>query len=272
MIKLLAIVVVVTLASGSSAYGQTPFGTPRTSASTLEQTSEGGWAGPCDPFWDSSDFTFNAMRACRVMTYLVRSWQPPLDLTAARDLANTLMRICWGTFPKARGNCSSPNAWAPPRGWIDAARQAQWRQRLGLHTAPPPPIVLTLRASELLQSDDEVAFLLAHEMGHAVDSEQTTSTNTASNEQRADVAAIGFLIRAGYDARSGGRSLQNLTLERGQGAFGNLLGTLSNHLDQALSQDVHGFTSDRIRLMKDVFGKGCVALNNKPLGCKEGWK
>ena len=240
--------------------------------STVEQTTGGGWAGPCDSFWDSSDFTFHAMRVCRVTTYLVRSWKPTTDLTAARDFANMLMRICWGTFPKARGDCSSANAWAPARGWIDAARLAQTRQRFGLQTAPPPPIVITLRAAELLQSDDEVAFLLSHEMGHAVDTEQTTSANTVSNEQRADVAAIGFMIKAGYDARSDGRSLQNLTMERGQGAFDNLLGMLSNHIGQAMTRDVHGFTRDRILLMKDVFAKGCAAMNNKPLGCKEGWK
>jgi hypothetical protein len=50
------------------------------------------------------------------------------------------------------------------------------------------------------------------------------------------------------------------------------LGVLSNHLGQAITQDVHDLTRDRIALMKDVFGKGCVAMNNKPLGRKEGWK
>lgn len=272
MSRLVVLVVGATLIAGalSKSSAQTPYGPQRFAPSTLEQTPEGGWASPCDTFWDNSEFTYHAMRVCRVATYLVRSWKPSTDLSEARSFAHTLIRICWGNFPKARGDCSSPNAWAFGRSWIDAARQAQSRQRLGLPTAPPPPIILTLRATELLQSDDEVAFLMAHEMGHAVDPEQQTSANVPANEQRADIAAIGFLVKAGYDARSGGRSLQHLTMERGQGAFLNLLGIIDNRMTQA--GDVHGFTSDRIRLMKDVFAKGCAAMANKPLGCKEGWK
>ena len=61
-------------------------------------------------------------------------------------------------------------------------------------------------------------------------------------------------------------------MERGQGTLGNLLGLPGNHLNHAMTHDVHGFTRDRIALMKDAFGKGCIVMDNKSLGCKEGWK
>jgi hypothetical protein len=254
------LIALLTCTFASSAYAQAP-------PTTVERTAEGGWAGPCDPFWDTTEFAYNATRVCRVTTYLARSWKPEMDGAKAAGIANNLFRICWGTFPKSGGDCTGVNAWAYPRSWIEAAVRAQ---RGGFAPAAlPPPAVITIRASELVQSDDELAFLMAHEMGHAVDQQQT-SGQSAFNEQRADMAAIGFLVKAGYDARSAGRSLQNLSMERGQGMFGNLLGIIGGTLTQA--GDVHGLTADRIRLMKEVFARGCAGLGNKPLGCKEGWK
>jgi predicted Zn-dependent protease len=128
--------------------------------------------------------------------------------------------------------------------------------------------VITLQAAELLQSDDEVAAILSHEMGHAFDPEP----DPQQAEPRADALSIGFLIKAGFDARSAGRGLQMMGRERGQGAIGNLFWTIALHLNQVATQDSHGSTLDRITRMKEVFAKGCAAMNNRPIGCKEGWR
>ncbi len=232
-------------------------------AATHEQTAEGGWAGPCEDTWTISEFPYNALRVCRVATYLVRSLSLPDDPVKAKTAINQIFRICWGQFPKAGGDCTTANAWAYPKSWIT------WAQN-GAHGGFPPPIVITLSASELVQSDDEMAFLLAHEMGHAFDQRQTLELSR-ENEYLADVSGVGFMVKAGYDARSAGRALQMIGGERGQGAIGNVLQTLLNHVGQAAVQDVHGFTVERIARMKEVYGRGCVALSNKPIGCKEGW-
>jgi hypothetical protein len=232
-------------------------------SSTFEGNSAGGWAGPCDQQWASSEFPFNAMRVCRVVTYLGRSIaNNTVDAKAAEAYANHMFRICWGTFPKSgRPSCDVPNAWAPLRAW------SAWATR-GARGPTPQPIVITLQASEMLQSDDEIAFLLSHEMGHAFDPDQSNQ----QIEPRADALGIGFMIKAGYDARSAGRSLQMLGGLRGQGLLGNLLGTVGDHVTQAVTQDDHGTAFERIQRMKQVFAKGCAAFNNKPIGCKEGWK
>ena len=65
---------------------------------------------------------------------------------------------------------------------------------------------MTLKTSELLQSDDEVAFILAHEMGHA----------------------------------NAPEPLQNLARERGQSAIDNRATILLSHYAQLKTQDVHG--------------------------------
>ena len=231
---------------------------------TVEGSSAGGWAGPCEDWWDTSEFQYNARRVCRVAASLIGSFRKAGSPIEAERFANEGFRVCWGVFPKAGNDCNGPNAWARAAGWI------RWA-RAGGPGGTPPPIVVTLAATEMVQSDDEMAFLLSHEMGHALDSEQTTQANSRENEYRADVGAIGFLVNAGYDARSAGRSLQNLVGERGRTPLGNLLGILSNHLGQAASQDVHGFTFERIDRMRSAFVKGCAALNNRPLGCKAGW-
>lgn len=231
------------------------------SSETREGTADGGWSGPCEDWWRDSQFSFNAMRVCRVTTYLVRSLGKVTNEAEARAIANRSFRMCWGNFPRAQGNCNSENAWAHIGSWKSSPVQR--------------PIVITVRASELFQSDDEMASVLAHEMGHAVDfgGEGASGLNGAWNlEQRADVAAIGFVMMAGYDARAAGRGLQMLGRERGQGLLGNVVGILSNQLHQLLIQDQHGYTQDRIALMKAVYAKGCAGLNNRPLGCKEGWK
>jgi hypothetical protein len=80
---------------------------------------------------------------------------------------------------------------------------------------------------------------------------------------------IGFVMRAGYDARSAGRGLQMVLGERGRGLLGNIAGMLDN---LGAGADVHGYARDRIAHMKDVFGRGCVALKNEAVGCKEGWR
>lgn len=228
---------------------------------TLEQTSEGGWAGACEDSWVSSDVPFNARRVCRVAMALIQSWQPTQDTFTTRQMANQLVRLCWGRFPRSGGDCQTSNAWAYPSSWMQWASSG----RIGM----PQPAVITLTASELLQSEDEVAFLLAHEMGHAIDLQQTAA-QSRQNEERADVLGIGFMVRAGYDARAAGRGLQTATRERGQGLVGNILWTLLTHAAQV--GDVHGFTHERIAAMKRVFAAGCAGLNNQPLGCKEGWK
>jgi len=242
------------------------------SGTTHERTADGGWSGPCEAWWNESEFTFSAMRVCRVTSYLIRSLTPGLDETADKALANQLFRVCWGTFPKSGGDCTSVNAWAAVRNWITVATDARQRPRgVGPGLRNLRPAVITLSAAETVQSDDELAFLIAHEMGHAVDQYQT-SRPSAANEQRADVLAVGFLVKAGYDARSAGRSLQMITGERGGGAAANLLAMLQNHMSQVVTGDTHGFTADRIARMKAVFTNGCAALNNRPLGCKEGWR
>jgi hypothetical protein len=180
---------------------------------------------------------------------------------AAEDFANQMFRICWGAFPNSGGDCGQPNAWAPWRAWSTWANS-------GARGPAPRPIVITLEAAEFVQSDDEIAFLLSHEMGHALDPEPSRE----QVEQRADALGIGFMVKAGFDARSAGRSLQMIGRERGQGAIGNLLWTLLNHANQIATQDSHGSTTDRIHRMKQVFAKGCAAMNNKPIGCKEGWR
>ena len=223
---------------------------------THEETASGGWAGPCDDWWTSTDFVFEAERVCRVATYVLHGLRPSIDPAAARVPVNQLFRICWGTFQRANGDCSTSNAWAMPRSWIDPS------------VTTKPPVVITLRAAENVQSDDEMAAVLSHEMGHAIDANQTL-TPSRENELRADANAVGFLMMAGYDARSAGRGLQMIMGERGQGAVGNLLGMLNHAADGA---DVHGYASDRIAQMKQVYATGCTALKNKPIGCKEGWR
>jgi predicted Zn-dependent protease len=130
----------------------------------------------------------------------------------------------------------------------------------------PPPVVITLVTSETLQADDEVAFVLSHEMGHAIDPEPNSNED---NEKRADALGIVFVMRAGYDARSAGRGLQMVKGERGQGVLGNLMGLLDHVAD---GSDIHGYTGDRIVLMKQEYAKQCGQLKNRPIGCKQGWK
>lgn len=277
-------VVLLTLALslGSDAGALTPSlsaqaPSPRTSPpTTLELTPQGGWAGPCDAWWDTPEaveYRFNAMRVCRVTSFLIQAFQPKPDAQAARDAADGFFRICWGVFPKAGNDCRTPNAWAGLRSWTTFLNQAkQPAPRWGI-TPPitlPPPIVITLTTSEVLQSDDEVAFVLAHEMGHANDPEPIRP-NDRGVEKRADVLGVGFLVMAGFDARAGGRSLQNLGGERGRGGLVNLFNILNNHVSQAMTQDAHGFTVDRIAAMKDAYRRGCAAMNNRPIGCKQGW-
>jgi hypothetical protein len=225
-------------------------------ATTYEGSAVAGWSGPCESWWQTSAFSFDAMRVCRVTTSLVYSIEKNKDATSAKLIADQLFRICWGDFPRSGGSCSVSNAWAIPRGWVGTT---------GVRT----PVVITLRASEDLQSDDEVAFILSHEMGHAIDPQQTVDQNTRQNELRADLFGIGFVLKAGYDVRSAGRGLQMITGERGQGLVGNLFGMLSHAGD---GSDAHGLTQDRIGLMKQEFAKGCAQLNNRPVGCKGGWK
>jgi len=238
-------------------------------------TAQGGYVGPCDSWWTTPaaiDFSLNAKRVCRVTTYLMQAFNSAESAENMREAVDGLFRICWGVVPQAGGDCRLQNAWAGHRSWVNFTLQAQRRAaRLFPQVIPlPQPIVITLGASEVLQSDDEVAFSLAHEMGHANDPEPLRP-NDRSYEQRADILAIGFLVNAGFDARAGGRSLQNLTGERGQGALGNLSQILNNHLTQVMTQDVHGFTMERIAAMKDAYRRGCAAMNNRPIGCKQGW-
>jgi hypothetical protein len=168
-----------------------------------------------------------------------------------------LFRICWGRFPRSGSpSCDVANAWATLRGWT-------------AKTGYRPPIVITLQATEDLQSDDEVAFVLSHEMGHAVDAGQTVGQQTRENEDRADLFGVGFVIKAGYDVRSAGRGLQMIEGERGRGVIGNLMGMLGHAGD---GSDAHGFARDRIANMKQVFATGCSKMGNKPIGCKDGWK
>ena len=237
----------------------TPYEMPN--PSTFEGTPSGGWAGPCEQSWAQSEWPYNAMRVCRVVTYLARSFQNTIDPNVAQDFANQMFRICWGTFPKSGGDCNQPNAWAPWMAW------STWANSGGRGPAPRP-IVMTLQAAEVVQSDDEIAFLLSHEMGHALDPVQSRE----DVEPRADALGIGFMVKAGFDARSAGRSLQMIGRERGQGAIGNVLWTLLNHVNQVATQDTHGTNMDRIYRMKQVFAKGCAAMTNKPIGCKEGWR
>jgi hypothetical protein len=224
-------------------------------ASTFVGTGAGGWAGPCEPLWSTTEWSFNAKRVCRVTSALARSVHDTLSAEQAQQLADRLFRICWGVFPAAGGNCQSPNAWASLGSWNGRTE--------------PVPAVITLLASERVQSDDELAFLIAHEMGHAFDQRQRLLE--LNPEQRADISGVGFLVKAGFDARAGGRALQTLGGERGQGPLGNLAGILLNHM-AAGRGDIHGLTRDRIALMKSVFATGCASLRNQPVGCKEGWR
>jgi predicted Zn-dependent protease len=206
------------------------------------------------------------MRVCRVSTYLVvglfKQAHRSLPWAQARQATNELFRICWGQFPASGGNCADANAWAHPRSWVNLTAGSTSQ-----------PIVITLIASEWLQSDDDVAFILAHEMGHAVDREQNTAVNTEQNEERADGIGIGFLMLAGYDARASARALQLIAGERGQGLGGNLGGMLNQGLNKLLNpSEPHPLPSARIQLMKQVFARLCAAYGNHPIGCKEGWR
>jgi hypothetical protein len=55
-------------------------------------------------------------------------------------------------------------------------------------------------------------------MGHAVDPEQSVDGNTRQNEERADVMGIGFVMRAGYDARSADRRRHQYAEDFGKSA------------------------------------------------------
>jgi Peptidase family M48 len=252
----LSVVVIVSVRGQLESRAQAQVGN---ASRTMEGTTAGGWAAPCDRWWDTSSFRLNAARVCRVTTHLITAIERTTTATQPRAISDQLFRICWGNFPRSGrsgGACAASNAWARSRGWIAAA-------------GPKPPVVITLKATEDLQSDDEVAFVLGHEMGHALDREQSVDKNTHQNEERADVAGIGFVMRAGYDARSAGRGLQMILGERGQGLLGNLKGMLDHAGDGA---DVHGLTRNRIAVMKQIFARGCAVLNNQAIGCKEGWK
>lgn len=130
-------------------------------------------------------------------------------------------------------------------------------------------MVITITSAEELQSDDEIAYVLGHEMGHATDPEQNVTQNTRENEERADSFGVRYIMRAGYDARSAGRGLQMIEGERGQGVLGNLSNMLNHFGD---SSDPHGYAHERIELMKQEYANVCARSGNKPVGCKEGWK
>jgi predicted Zn-dependent protease len=86
-----------------------------------------------------------------------------------------------------------------------------------------PALDELIAGAEVLQADDELAFLLSHEMGHASDPEPNASGNPRTDpysEHRADALGIVFMMRAGYDPRSAGRGLQVLQGQRGQGNTG----------------------------------------------------
>jgi Peptidase family M48 len=229
---------------------------PQNETTTFEGTDQGGWSGPCEGWWRTSGLSLDAARVCRVTTNLITALERTPNAALATSIANQLFRICWGDFPRFGNACATSNAWAQAQGWIATP-------------GAKPPVVITLQATEDLQSDDEVAFVLGHEMGHAVDREQTVDQNTRQNEERADVLGIGFVMRAGYDARSSGRGLQMVLGERGQGLLGNLASMWEHRGDGA---DVHGLTQNRIALMKQVFARGCAALNNQAVGCRDGWR
>ncbi|HUZ46416.1 MAG TPA: M48 family metalloprotease [Terriglobia bacterium] len=232
----------------------------------LAQQSSGGWAAPCNKaLWKDYGFQYDAMRVCRVATYLVvglnRYENHPITLEQARQTVNEGFRICWGQFPSSGGYCASVNAWTTAQGW--------------LHLKPnvtPKPVVITLTATEWLQSDDDVAFVLGHEMGHANDSGQSTTVNTEQNEERADAIGMGFLMFAGYDARASAQALELIKGERGQGLAGNLGGMFQAGLQKLLNpSEPHPLNSARIQLMKREFARLCVTHGNQPIGCKEGW-
>src|SRR5438309_1397955 len=85
-------------------------GTP---ATTYEGSDAGGWSGPCESWWENSNFPFDAMRVCRVTTYLIHGFQKTPDWNTARSAANQLFRICWGRFPRSGSPaCGVANAWA----------------------------------------------------------------------------------------------------------------------------------------------------------------
>ena len=272
LVLALAVGVVTTVTSPLNAQGSTRVLPPP----PRFVTSAAGWVGPCDEWWATpeADFALNAKRVCRVTTYLMQAMQPTLDMQKSREAVDGLFRICWGVVPQSGGDCGTQNAWAQLRGWTRFVSQVQRSasspllSRLPIRL--PPPIVITLSASEVLQSDDEVAFVLAHEMGHANDPEPERP-NDREVEQRADILAVGLMVNAGFDARAGGRSLQNIAGERGQGAIGNMLAILNNHVNQVATQDIHGLTRDRIAAMKENYRRGCVVMNNRPIGCKQGW-
>src|SRR5262245_35736580 len=103
---------------------------------TYEGSDAGGWSGPCESWWETSNSPFNAMRVCRVTTYLIQGFQKTPDWTIARSAANQLFRICWGRFPRSGSlSCEVSNAWAIPRGWT-------------AKTGYRAPIVITVQATE----------------------------------------------------------------------------------------------------------------------------
>ncbi len=230
------------------------------------QQASGGWEGPCEEaFWKRTGFEYDAMRVCRVATYLLvglnKQANHPLTWVQARQGANEGFRLCWGQFPAAGGNCAVPNAWARTKSWLNLPPNTT-----------PPPIVITLTAAEWLQSDDDVAFILAHEMGHATDAQQNTTVQTEQNEERADAIGIACLMLAGYDARASARGLQLLAGERGQGAVGNLTGMLNQGFNKLSNpSEAHPLPGTRILLMKQAFARLCGLYGNRPIGCKEGW-
>jgi hypothetical protein len=230
--------------------------------STYRGTAAAGWSGPCEKWWETSAFAYDAMRVCRVATYLMHAFMKNKESAeswkSAREGANQAFRICWGNFPQSGGACNTPNAWALPKSWLVARQTGQ----------APHPIFITLTSTEWLQSDDEIAFVLSHEMGHATDAGQNTTQNTRQNEERADALGIGYMMLAGYDARSAGRGLQMIEGERGQGVLGNL-GNMLSRLGDAT--DPHGYAHERIELMKQEYARLCSRFGNKPIGCKEGW-
>jgi hypothetical protein len=236
-------------------------------APCFAQQSSGGEAGPCEEvFWSRLGYQYDAMRVCRVASSLVgglsRQSNHPVTADKAQELADEAFRICWGHDPTISESCAAPGAWATPRSWVPP-----------LPSNSPIPVYITLPAAGWLQSDDAVACVLGHEMGHATDRLQNVGKNTEWNEERADAFGVTYVMLAGYEARACGLALQLITGERGQGAVRDLSGMIQQGADRLLNPaEPHPLNAQRMQLMKGVFSRVCARYGDEPIGCKEGWR
>jgi predicted Zn-dependent protease len=123
---------------------------------------------------------------------------------------------------------------------------------INAYAAQGNQIVIYLALTELLQdSDAELAFVIAHELGHIVQQRENALWFVPDNpEFDADVWSVLVCLVAGFDPYSGSGSLAKLSMATGH------VGLAQQFEDQA-SDDAHKSFVSRIEIMYDVLTAVC---------------